>query len=150
MVFIKRKIDNKLGRGVAGGGGERSRGGPEGGVSPWGRAASRPAGRSSPGGEEGVRRGGGRPAGRSSTCKGKENQMAATRESSALFTPRGRLGAQSRGKARALDRGRQNFRGPRARPPTRRLARFSADSTPPNAAYAPPSSAQRRDARLPP
>ncbi|XP_021305526.1 uncharacterized protein LOC110431142 [Sorghum bicolor] len=75
------------------------------------------------GGEEGVRRGGGRPAGRSSTCKG---QMAATRESSALFTPCGRLGAQSRGKARALDRSRQNFRGPRA------------------SAYAPPSALQRR------
>ena len=45
------------------------------------------------------------------------------------------------GKLRTLDRGRQFFRGPRAGPPTRRLACFRADSTPPNATYAPPSSA---------
>jgi hypothetical protein len=134
MVFIKRKIDNKLGRGVAGEGGERSRGGPEGGVLPWGRAASRPAGRSSPGGEEGVRRGGGRTGGRSSTCGDKRSKWQPRvlprrypRDFARQFAPHGRLGAPSRGKTPR----------PRPRPP---IFPWPARAS----AYVPPRALPRR------
>ena len=118
------------GRGVAGGGGVRSRGGP----CACGRAASRPAGRSSPGREEGVRRrrGGGRPAAAGRRASGgQELDLQGANGSHA-----GILGlihaARPPGRAIARDSSR-----PRPRPPKfPRPARASA--------YAPPSALQRR------